>query len=74
MKRVLALFFVTVSMCSFLWVHAAAEKLQVEPTVTGEERAEQTVWYYRTYEGKLQKRLWSITYGKWLTDWMDYYA
>lgn len=74
MKRVLALFFVTVSMCSFLWVHAAAVKLQVDPTVTGEERVEETKWFYRTYNGKLQKRLWSVTHEKWLTDWMDYDA
>ena len=32
--------------------------------------AEETKWYYRTVDGKLQKRLWSITYSKWLTDWM----
>lgn len=34
-------------------------------------RAEQTKWYYRVYNGKLQKRLWSETYAKWLTDWID---
>ena len=33
--------------------------------------AEQTVWYTRVYNGKLQKRLWSITWGEWLTDWID---
>lgn len=33
--------------------------------------AEQTVWYNRIYNGMLQKRLWSITYGEWLTDWID---
>lgn len=31
--------------------------------------AEETMWYYRVVDEKLQKRLWSITYGKWLTDW-----
>lgn len=31
--------------------------------------AEQTEWRYRVVDGKPQKRLWSITYGKWLTDW-----
>lgn len=36
-----------------------------------EQRAEQTEWVYRYYNGKLQRRLWSITYGKWLTDWID---
>lgn len=33
--------------------------------------AEQTEWITRIYNGKLQKRLWSITYAKWLTDWID---
>lgn len=34
--------------------------------------AEQTQWVFRTTEdGVLQKRLWSITYGVWLTDWID---
>ncbi len=32
--------------------------------------AEQTEWIYRTNNGNIEKRLWSITYGKWLTDWI----
>lgn len=31
----------------------------------------ETQWYYRIYDGHMQKRLWSITYGIWLTDWVD---
>lgn len=38
---------------------------------TAAPQAEETVWYTRMYEGRLQKRLWSITYGRWLTDWID---
>ena len=37
-----------------------------EPT-----RAEETCWYFRTVNGIRQMRLWSITYRKWLTDWID---
>lgn len=33
--------------------------------------AEETEWIVRNYNGRIQKRLWSITYGKWLTDWID---
>ena len=34
-------------------------------------RLEETKWYYRVTEGGLiQKRLWSITYGYWKTDWI----
>ena len=32
---------------------------------------EQTAWYYRmSASGRLEKRLWSLTYERWLTDWM----
>lgn len=34
------------------------------------QRAEQKEWVYRTYNGNIEKRLWSNTYGKWLTDWI----
>ena len=33
--------------------------------------SEETVWYNRIYNGMLQRRLWSITYRKWLTEWED---
>lgn len=34
-------------------------------------RAEETMWVTRwTDDGLIQKRLWSITYGYWLTDWI----
>ncbi len=31
--------------------------------------AEQTEWRYRVVDGYLQRRLWSITWDKWLTEW-----
>ena len=33
-------------------------------------RAEETMWYYRQLSGAWQRRLWSITHNKWLTDWI----
>ena len=33
-------------------------------------RLEETIWYYRVADGLIQKRLWSLTYGYWLTDWI----
>lgn len=33
-------------------------------------RAEETEWIIRWADGLIQKRLWSITYGYWLTDWI----
>lgn len=49
------------------------EVRQPEKISTGEVEPqwEQTRWYYRDLYGKRQKRLWSITEGKWLTDWID---
>lgn len=49
----------------------AAEPNPAESQSTTESRTSEVVWYTRTYNGKLQKRLWSITYGVWLTDWID---
>lgn len=34
-------------------------------------RAEETIWYFRIVNGIKQMRLWSLTYGKWLTPWID---
>lgn len=32
-------------------------------------RAEKTQWKYKYIDGVHYKRLWSITYSRWLTDW-----
>ena len=33
--------------------------------------AEETKWYYRIVDNSIvQRRLWSITYGYWKTDWI----
>lgn len=42
-----------------------------ETQSTVEPKADEIVWITRTYNGKLQKRLWSKTYQVWLTDWID---
>ncbi len=48
-------------------VPAPVSVMEEDPT----PRAEQTTWVFRTTEdGKNQMRLWSITYGRWLTDWI----
>lgn len=43
-----------------------------EPTTVPivQPRAEETTWYFRNNNGIIEKRLWSNTYGKWLTDWI----
>lgn len=32
--------------------------------------AEEVRWYYRVRDGVREMRLWSITYQRWLTDWV----
>lgn len=49
----------------------AAEPSIDEAQSTIDPRVDTTTWYTRVYNGKLQKRLWSNTYGVWLTDWID---
>lgn len=49
----------------------ASEPTPDDSQSTVETRTSENVWYTRTYNGKLQKRLWSRTYGVWLTDWID---
>ncbi len=53
----------------------ANDPAQTEITSLGKDpgpmRPEETEWYYRVTEsGLFQKRLWSLTYGYWLTDWI----
>jgi hypothetical protein len=46
------------------------ENTKITENIAGGDRAEETIWYYRlTPDGLYQRRLWSITYGYWLTDW-----
>ncbi len=71
----LALALVTIGNC------AAAGPIEVSPSPIPASlaagpgiapQAEETVWYTRIGpDGKGQKRLWSITKGIWLTDWID---
>ena len=51
---------------------ATEEEKGEELVISGDQtRWEETEWYYRiTGDGLVQKRLWSITYGYWLTDWI----
>lgn len=35
-----------------------------------EPQAEEVTWYYRMVNGREQMRLWSRTYGHWITDWI----
>ena len=76
MKRIITLF-ITLIMCSTLLVPSAfADVAEADSSVSAKETSiveplvEQTAWVWRINNGYYEKRLWSNTYGKWLTDWI----
>ena len=78
MKRLISLILALV-MCFSLSTAALADfsdapgsEAQTEETGKPEpSRPEETKWYYRiTEDGLVQRRLWSLTYGYWKTDWI----
>ena len=48
--------------------HELMEKAGIEM----ELRSEQTQIHWRTFNGVLQFRVWGLTSGRWLTDWIDF--
>jgi len=72
-KKLITTLIIALLSLNVLPINAAAEA--VIPAAIVEEPAtpasEETVWYNRIYNGKLQRRLWSLTYQKWLTEWED---
>ena len=75
-KRIITIIVLLVLLTSLLPLSVNAADLQRKETEIVEEeiqRAEQTEWYYRINNGVLEKRLWSITYQRWLTDWIPVY-
>lgn len=76
MKKFLKTMILTVALSLFIAFPALAAEIPTPPTFEDpgivSPMAEQTQWYLRwTEDGRLQKRLWSLTYQKWLTDWID---
>ncbi len=78
-KKVIQLFSVCIVAATLLAATPIAAATEIQPTAAATScdeqaapRTEETVWVIREYNGKKQMRLWSITRGKWLTDWLDY--
>lgn len=67
LSTILCASFVTPCWASTVQCSASAEIVLQEVST----RSEVSKWYYRNYEGIKQKRLWSVTYGYWKTDWMS---
>ena len=76
-KRLVAFLLVCVVALSFAVVPAmAAEVVAPEPVNATAEQGivpatHMVQMFWRTYHGVLQWRLWSITDGRWLSDWTD---
>lgn len=75
-RMILALTLVLLTLSTCVVAGAAEVDVPVQPVQTAEgegiaPHAEETLWYTRVYQGRVQKRLWSITNQCWLTDWID---
>lgn len=74
-KTMIALVLSLVTVVGCTGALAAEAALPIQPLQVRDDgvspQAEETVWYTRWYEGRQQKRLWSITNECWLTDWID---
>lgn len=76
MNKKVFLCILTLIMCIFAVepCYLRAESTEVVSVLsenTNITRAEETRWYFREYNGVKQKRLWSLTYGYWKTDWIN---
>ncbi len=76
-KTIVALTLALVTAAGCTGVMAAeATDLPVQPVQAQDgsvsPQAEETEWYVRFYEGRRQRRLWSITNECWLTEWEDF--
>jgi len=75
-KRLVTYLFVVVMAFSVAIPVMAAEVVEAETkyTMTEQEiapRTEMTRIYWRNHNGQVQFRVWSITNGRWLTDWTN---
>lgn len=74
MNRIIS-FLLALVLCFTLSVTAFAELPDSldgqNEEIEEQNRIEETKWYFRVLDGYIvQKRLWSITYERWLTDWI----
>ena len=75
-KRLLVCLFACMMISSFAIPVMASEVATAKPIIAEMEVEispfnEQTRIYFRTYNGVLQFRVWSITNGRWITDWAN---
>ena len=75
-KKLMACIFAVVMILTVFALPVAAADTVVQPPTYDEvvepvQFNEMTRIYLRVYNGRLQARVWSITNGRWLTDWTD---
>lgn len=74
MKKKLLLLTTLVAMLQFGTVTYAETAIPNETAIENTQispRAEVKEWRFRDNKGQLQKRLWSVTYGRWIGEWID---
>lgn len=74
-KRLIAFLLISMMALSFAVPAMAAEAVVTDQISAEAEqeiapRTEMTRIYFRNYNGRPQARVWSITNGRWITDWM----
>lgn len=71
-KKKISTFFIIVALCFFSLMPSNIAHANEKTTVTQTDTyaTHVTEWIYRIVDGKEQRRLWSHSYQKWLTDWL----
>lgn len=71
--RLLSLCMILITLLTIAPTAFAIGNISATTTSTSNQitpKIDETEWVFRTYNGLFQKRLWSYTEGKWLTDWI----
>lgn len=72
MKKLTKYLSLCIALFTLLSICPVAFASEVDPAIGAiSPQAEETEWFFRVVDGIAQKRLWSYTEGKWLTDWID---
>lgn len=72
MKKKLAVILAMIMLtCSLALPVAAEGGSATDPDAGISPLAEEFKVVYRYHDGKYQYRVWSLTYGYWVTDWID---
>jgi uncharacterized membrane protein YccF (DUF307 family) len=75
MKRIISLVLIVLMLFSLPFTVSAAKLDGAAMTTIVEKdneimEQEVTEWFFRVHNNRLQKRLWSITFGYWKTGWI----